>query len=306
MISSRTPSLSSQANAKKQSLVQLPKKLFQNLVFSAHEFIDTDDRGGDFMESLKVFRCSFVAQFETSEISKPAQRSFHDVAGLAQAAAMLTLGPTVRSEERLDATLLDLLNDRRRTVSRVSLEARRFAAGASAATGYGWNFIEHRQGPVPIRLIGRPRLDHQRNSSRVGNHMPLTAFFGAIGGIGSGVAPPKTARTEALSMTARESRIEPRLPKRRNSRRCNAGHTPAWVHSCSRRQQVTPLPQPISWGSMFQGSPLLRMNRIPVKQARFDTGGRPPFGEAVCGGRSGSISFHSPCDNNADISSPPC
>jgi hypothetical protein len=136
--------------------------------------------------------------------------------------------------------------------------------------------------------------------------MPLTASFGAIGGIGSGVAPPKTARTEALSMTARESRSEPRLPKRRSSRRCNSGHTPAWVHSCSRRQQVTPLPQPISWGSMFQGSPLLRMNRIPVKQARFDTGGRPPFGEAVCRGRSGSISFHSPCGNNADISSPPC
>ena len=258
------------------------------------------------MKGLKVFRRSLITQFQTSEVAKPAQRSFHDVAGLAQAAAMLTLGPTVRSEERLDAALFDLLNDRRRTVSRVSLEARRFAAWASAATGYGRNFIEQREGPVPIRLIGWPRLDHQRHPARVGDHMPLTAFLGAIGGIGSGVAPPKTARTEALSMTARESRIEPRLPKRRNSRRCNSGHTSAWVHSCSRRQQVTPLPQPISWGSMFHGNPLLRMNTIPVKQARFDTGGRPPFGEAVCRGRSGSISFHSPCGNNADISSPPC
>jgi hypothetical protein len=26
----------------------------------------------------------------------------------------------------------------------------------------------------------------------------------------------------------------------------------------------------------------------------------------VCRGKSGSISFHSPCGNNADISSPPC
>lgn len=258
------------------------------------------------MKGLEVLRGSFVAQFDAPEIAKPAQRSLHDVAGVAQAAAMLTLGPTIRSEQRLDATLLNLLNDRRRTVSRVSLETRGFAAWASAATGYGRNFIEHRQGPVPIRLIGRPRLDHQRHAARIGDHMPLAAFFGAIGGIGSGVAPPKTARTEALSMTARDSRIEPRLPKRRNSRRCNSGHTSARVHSCSRRQQVTPLPQPISWGSMFQGSPLLRMNRIPVKQARFDTGGRPPFGETVCRGRSGSISFHNPRGNNADISSPPC
>ena len=258
------------------------------------------------MKGLKVFRGSFVAQFETAEVSKPAQRSFHDVAGSTQAASMLTLGPAVRSEVWLDAALLDLLNDCRRTVCRISLEARWFAAWTSTAASDRRKLIEQRQGPVAIRLIGRPRLDDQRHASRVGNQMPLTALLAAIRGIGPGVAPPKTARTEALSMTARESRIEPRLPNRRSSRRCNSGQTPASVHSCRRRQQVTPLPQPISCGSMFQGSPLLRMNKIPVKQARFDTGGRPPFGEAACWGKSGSTSFHRPYGNNADISSPPC
>lgn len=258
------------------------------------------------MKGLKVLGGSFVTQFQTSKIAKPAQRSFHDVAGLAQAAAMLSLGPTVRSEERFDASLPHLLDDRRRAVSPVSLEARWFAAWTSASASHSRNFVEQREGPLLIRLIGGTRFDRQRHSACVGDHMPFTALFGAIRGIGSGMAPPKTARTEALSMTARESRIDPRLPKRRNSRRCNSGHTSAWVHSCSRRQQVTPLPQPNSWGSMFQGSPLLRMNRIPVKQARFETGGRPPFGEAVCCGRSGSISFHSPYGNNVDISSPPC
>lgn len=258
------------------------------------------------MKGLKVLCRSFVTQFQTPEISKPAQRSFHDVAGLAQAAAMLTLGPTVRSEERFDASLPHLLDDRRCAVSPVSLESRWFAAWTSAPASHGRNFVQQREGPLLIWLIGGTRFDHQRHSARVGDHMPFTAFFGAIRGIGSGMAPPKTARTEALSMIARESRIEPRLPKRRNSRRCNSGHTSAWVHSWSRRQQVTPLPQPNSLGSMFQGSPLLRMNRIPVKQARFDTGGRPPFGEAVCCGKSGSISFHSPRGNIVDISSPPC
>jgi len=258
------------------------------------------------MKGLKVLCRSFVTQFQSSEISEPAQRSFHDVAGLAQAAAMITLGPTVRSEERLDASLPHLLDDRRRAVSPISLETRWFAAWASAPASHGRDFVQQREGPLLIRLIGGTCFDRQRHSARVGDHVPFTAFLGAIRGIGSGMAPPKTARTEALSMTARESRIEPRLPKRRNSRRCNSGHTPAWVHSCSRRQQVTPLPQPNSWGSMFHGRPLLRMKRIPVKQARFDTGGRPPFGEAVRRGKSGSISFHSPCGNNADISSPPC
>lgn len=143
------------------------------------------------MEGLKVFSRSFVTDFETAEISEPAQRAFHDVTGSAQAAAMLMRGPAVRSEQRLDAALADLGDDGRGTVSCVSLEARGFTPGTSATTGDGRNFVEHRQGPVGIRFIGRPCLDDQGDTARVRNHMPFTALFGAVRGVGAGVTPPK-------------------------------------------------------------------------------------------------------------------
>src|SRR5690606_27873741 len=140
---------------------------------------------------------------------------------------------------------------------------------------------------------------HQRLSPGITNYMPFTAVFRAIRGIGSGMAHPKTARTEALSMMTRDNRIAPRFPRRRNSRRWSSGHTPSWVHCCRRRQHVTPLPQPISTGNRFQGTPLLRTKIIPAKAARFDTGGRPPLGDGVCFGNSGSISSHNLFGTNA-------
>jgi hypothetical protein len=49
------------------------------------------------------------------------------------------------------------------------------------------------------------------------------------------------------------------------------------------------LPQPISWGSISQGMPLLRTKRMPVRAARSGTGGRPPFGLRRCFGSSDAI-----------------
>lgn len=52
-------------------------------------------------------------------------------------------------------------------------------------------------------------------------------------------------------------------------------HTPACFQSRSRRQQVMPEPQPISCGSISQGMPDMRTNRMPVKHARSGSGLRP-------------------------------
>lgn len=66
--------------------------------------------------------------------------------------------------------------------------------------------------------------------------------------------------------------------------------TPAACQSRSRRQQVTPDPQPISCGSSSHASPALRTKMIPVKQARSGTRGRPPFGFGGSGGSRGATS----------------
>jgi hypothetical protein len=240
-----------------------------------------------------MFWRSFVTQFDSAKASKPAERSFDDIAGFSQTTAVLVFRVAVRGQERPDATLQDLPDDRRRAISRVPLKYLRLAARSSLSPRHGGKFVQHGNGTLSIWLIGRTRLNDQRHTLSIRDYMPLAAFFRAIGGIGAGVAPPKIARIEALSMMVRESRIAPRFPSRRNSRRCNCGHTLSSVHSWSLRQHVTPLPQPISKGSRFQDKPLLRTKMIPAKQARFETGGRPPLADGVCLGSNGSTSFHS-------------
>jgi hypothetical protein len=63
---------------------------------------------------------------------------------------------------------------------------------------------------------------------------------------------------------------------------------PAVAQSRSRRQQVIPLPQPISWGRYSQGMPVFSTNKIPVSAARSGTRGRPPFGLGGSGGSNGA------------------
>ena len=63
----------------------------------------------------------------------------------------------------------------------------------------------------------------------------------------------------------------------RSSSRCRHCHTPAACQSCSRRQQVTPDPHPISAGSISHGMPVRSTSRMPVNAAHDGTGGRPPW-----------------------------
>jgi hypothetical protein len=69
----------------------------------------------------------------------------------------------------------------------------------------------------------------------------------------------------------------------------------ARCHVSSRRQQVLPEPQPISFGSICQGIPERSTNTIPVSAARLETPCERPgfFLRRLLGrGRSGSIMFH--------------
>ena len=52
-------------------------------------------------------------------------------------------------------------------------------------------------------------LNGQGNSASVANQMALTAGLGPVGGIGTSSLPPKTARSELLSTTARDQSICP-------------------------------------------------------------------------------------------------
>jgi hypothetical protein len=123
--------------------------------------------------------------------------------------------------------------------------------------------------------------------------------FSAVHRVGPGRSPPKIARTDALSMTARDQSILWARCRRRNSSRCSLRHTPARCHWQRRFQQVIPQPQPISWGKSSQGMPVLSTKRIPVSALRSSKGKRPGWClRRLCRGSSGRMILHRPSSNN--------
>jgi hypothetical protein len=91
-------------------------------------------------------------------------------------------------------------------------------------------------------------------------------------------APPHTARTEQLSITARDQSMSPTRASQFRSAKCMRSQMPSRCQSRNRRQHVMPDPQLISDGNICHRIPLRRMNKIPVRHARSETRGRPPFG----------------------------
>jgi hypothetical protein len=142
--------------------------------------------------------------------------------------------------------------------------------------------------------VGPGNAHGQRGAFAIDQQVPFRAFFGPIRGVFAGEDPPKTARKLWLS-TQQCSQSMPFSCPTRWSRACRSfSQTPRRCQYRSRRQQVTPEPQPISWGSISQGIPLRRTKTMPVRQARSSTGGRPRLPDrALCRGRRGAMASQS-------------
>src|SRR5215203_204053 len=149
----------------------------------------------------------------------------------------------------------------------------------------------HRRHRV-VDVCGRKRY-REWDAPSVRNNVALRALLSFIRRIRSGFCAPLLAGMAAESSEARSQSIWSASPRRLSKTRCSFSHTPASCHSFRRLQQVIPEPQPISWGSISQGMPLLRTNTMPVRAARLSMRGLPPWGFGGSGGRSGSMVCHS-------------
>src|SRR5229473_8186637 len=156
----------------------------------------------------------------------------------------------------------------------------------------GWDSINQCEGLLRIVTIGPGKLDCQWNALTVANQMTLAAELGPIGRIGTRLEPPKTARTELPSTTARDQSILPQRPSQSKSKKCINCQIPASCQSRKRRQQVMPEPHPSSCGSISHGMPLRNTNKIPNKHALSAKRGLPPSGFGFETGINGSISSH--------------
>ena len=123
-------------------------------------------------------------------------------------------------------------------IAPVAQDALRAMTRMSSRSLQWWDRINERERLLRVVSVGPRELNGQRNSLSVANQMPLAAKLGSIGGVRSRLAPPKTARTELLSTTARAQSICPerasQLAKRnRGVARCHAPPSRAVVASNS-------------------------------------------------------------------------
>jgi hypothetical protein len=156
----------------------------------------------------------------------------------------------------------------------------------------GADTVDQRGEHAGIGAVRRREPHVEREALPVDHNVVLAARFAAIRRIRPGVCAPLLAGTKALSTLARLQSILSAWPKRSRSAWWRRSHTPASCQSRRRRQHVTPLPQPISCGSMSHGMPLLSTKMMPAKAARSGTRGRPPLGLGGSGGNSGSMLSH--------------
>jgi hypothetical protein len=241
---------------------------------------------------------TFISLSEPLELVKPRYGSFNNPASLAQATAMLgiTLG-----QEGHYAQFPQHFSQRLAVIAAVSLKNNGVFPGSADLASNRGNGVYQRQCLGDIMSVGAGEFIGQGDAVAVGDQMVLTTRFAPICGVWAGLLPPKTALTEPESTTALE---KSRRSARRNLARrtwCILSQTPAFCQSRNRRQQVMPLPQPISLGKYSQPMPVLRTKSIPVKAARSEMGLRPGYRNRRSRfGISGSISDHN-CSSNIGL-----
>jgi hypothetical protein len=233
----------------------------------------------------------FIPHPQAPLMEEPIKGGFHHIAVLPQPAAMF--GVALRDPGCHSALTQWLTNLLLRIVGPIRQHFIRTLTRPTPPLLDAWNPIHQSQGHFRIVNMGPRMLHGQRSPSPIHNQMAFRTVLAPVRGIRPGFRPPKRARTEQLSMAEVDQSMASACPNS-SSRACHIFcQTPAACQSRRRRQHVIPQPQPISRGRYSQGVPVLSTNRMPVRQARSDTRGRPPWGLGGSGGMCGSMRSHS-------------
>src|SRR5262249_4232161 len=152
--------------------------------------------------------------------------------------------------------LLEALMIPRRSILSVPIQGLGLAPGVTTRPADGRDVVYQVHRLKRFVAVGPGEAQGQGRPLAIDEQVPFGAFFPAIRGISAGEDPPKTARKVWLS-TQQCSQSMPFSCPTRCSRACRSFfQTPRRCQYRSLRQQVTPEPQPISWGSISQGIPL--------------------------------------------------
>ncbi len=242
-------------------------------------------------ERLVNTRPTFVADIQSTKSVKPGDRALD---GPARAAEPAPVPVIAARQDGRDAALCQFGAMSLRIVAAVAVEGAGFATGRPGPSADRRHRIDEGQQLADVVAIGRGQPRDERNPLAVGKNVMFRPGFAATGRVRSSLFPPRRARSEALSTTARARSSSPRRRNSASKTRGNRFQTPARGHRTRRRQHVLPDPQPISRGNMFHGMPLRRTNKMPVSTARSGIGFRPAYWRLRRRrlGRRGSIRVH--------------
>ena len=246
-----------------------------------------------------------IADGEAAELPVPGKCALHDPAVTSQFCAALNAPP---SDARLNVALGQGTSASAVIIRLVRVQFARPLAWRSPALPDGRHSINQRLQHSAVMHVGAGEPQSEWDAVRIREDVALRACLAAVRRVWAGRRAPFLAATAALSSAARLKSIALCWPKRSSRTCCSFCQTPACCQSRKRRQHVMPEPQPISWGSIFQGVAERRMNRMPVRAARSLNRGRPPLGLGGSGGRRGSITAQRasetrglPCQTNAPM-----
>ena len=231
--------------------------------------------------------CStLIANRQTSHLVQPAQTAFNYPTVFTQ---LLATFDALSRNSTFNLSAIQNVPDPKSIVSFICMKFLRLFARSPNLSTNRRNRIQHGLQHLYVVDICWSDLNRQRNTISVGNQVPFGSWFSSICWVGAYLVPPFLAGTVALSRHARSQSISPAILRRLRRTRWSLSQTPAACQSRNLRQQVIPLPQPISMGKYSHGRPVRSTNNMPVRAALSDTLGRPPLGLGGSGGSNGSI-----------------
>lgn len=135
---------------------------------------------------------------------EPSESPFHDPPMYTQPAPMRRVA---FSNDGSNTPLAQGLPMLFRIVAPVALHAFGTTTRSSTFATDCWNRFDQRNQLGHIIRIGTGQDSRQRKALRIRNDVVLTSLFRPICGVGTCFFPPRKARTEALSTTARDQSI---------------------------------------------------------------------------------------------------
>ena len=235
-------------------------------------------------------RTTFITNSQPAKLMQPGKCTFYYPASFAQPA---TVRCSTLGQQRFDLQNSQSDTVWPRIIGTVTLNNIRALTRLTTLSSYRWNRFNQWKKLRYVVAVSTGDNSSKRYPVGVGNYMMLTAIFASISGVWAGFLPPKIARTDAESTTAREKSILSAFRSLLSKMRCILSQTPAFCQSRSLRQHVMPEPQPISLGKCSQPIPVLSTNRIPVKATLSGIDFRPGcWNRLFFFGIIGSINFH--------------